>query len=356
MTLSSSPMPRFEASDAEIPWQRRNRLPSSVSVVVPCYNEEAVVATLCERLTQTVGALDVPYELVLVDDCSRDRTWELLQGLRKHYPALKVVRLARNGGQQVALTCGLDQAAGEVVIVMDADLQDPPELIPEMLRRWQSGYDVVYGKRMKREGETISKRFFAFSFYRLFSAWTGFNLPRDTGDFRLMDRRVVDALRSLRERHRFLRGMVTWIGFYQTPLEYVRPQRVAGESKYPFQKSFRLACDALVSFSLAPLRGFFYLGAGLLVVALAAAVAVAAHWYESGVLSLAGIIVTCVTLFLAVQSLLFGVLAEYVGKIFELCQRRPLYIVEAAHGDPLAAAAGNSAGEVFPLDRRMARL
>ena len=180
-------------------------LPPSLSVVVPCYNEEDVIAELERRLTTTVSALSIPYEIILVNDGSKDKTWGMLQQIAQHDKHYKVVSLSRNFGHQLALTCGLDQAKGEVVFIIDADLQDPPELFASMLSKWQEGFDIVYGKRKKRTGESFSKKLFAFMFYRIFRKLTGFELPSDTGDFRLMDRKALEALRSLKERHRFIR-------------------------------------------------------------------------------------------------------------------------------------------------------
>ena len=315
---------------------RRARLPESLSIVVPCYNEAEVVQALSERLTQVISALGINAEIILVDDRREDQTWQLILELRQHNQLIKAIRLARNSGQQLALTCGLDQANGEVVVIMDADLQDPPELLGAMIERWQAGYDVVYGKRVKREGESLGKRSFAYIFYRLFARLTGFSLPSDTGDFRLMDRKVVFALRNLRERHRFLRGMVSWVGFSQTPLEYSRPQRFAGTSKYPFRKSLRLALDALVSFSVTPLRGFLLLGGLFCLVGAGVLFSAAYLYFIRDTPSTMRLILGCSSLGLGIQCLLFGVLAEYVGRIFELVQARPLYIVDSVVGEPFS--------------------
>ena len=245
------------------PPEPRKDPPRSISIVVPCYNEELVLDELIRRLTTVVSGLTIPYELVLVDDGSKDRTWEMLLAAQTQHKQLKIIRLSRNRGHQNALTCGLDQASGEIVLVMDADLQDPPELIPEMIVKWSEGYDVVYGQRRQRHGESISKKVFAHTFYRVFHRVTGFEIPADTGDFRLMDRRAVRSLQALRERHRFIRGMVSWIGYHQTPILYDRPERFAGVTKYPFRKSLFLAIDAITAFSYAPLRFASYLGISL---------------------------------------------------------------------------------------------
>jgi dolichol-phosphate mannosyltransferase len=314
---------------------RGRELPESISVVVPCFNEEAVMEMLRSRLTAVLSSFNLPYEIVLVDDGSRDKTWEIMQRFQAQDNHFKVVKLARNFGHQLALTCGLDQAHGEVVLIMDGDLQDPPELLPEMLKLWSQGYDVVYGKRKARLGESWSKRLFAFLFYRIFEQLTGITVPRDTGDFRLMDRTAVTALQSLRERHRFIRGLVSWIGYQQTPIYYDRPERAAGNTKYPFKKSLFLALDAITSFSYAPLRFASYLGLALSVFSFIYIVVVLA-------LKIAGInfpgytsIMASVLLLGGVQLMVLGLIGEYVGRIFEQGQNRPLYLIDQVKGEPL---------------------
>jgi glycosyltransferase involved in cell wall biosynthesis len=318
--------------------KKRPQKPKSISIVVPCYNEELVLDELIRRLTIVVNALGLPYEIVLVDDGSKDKTWEMLVSHQRENPTLKVIRLSRNRGHQVALTCGLDHAVGEIVLVMDADLQDPPELIPDMIALWQEGYDVVYGQRRERHGETISKKLFAHAFYRIFHRVTGFEIPRDTGDFRLMDRRTVVALQSLREKHRFIRGMVSWIGFHQTPIVYDRPERFAGETKYPFRKSLFLAIDAITSFSYAPLRFASYLGLSLSIMSFV-------YIFVIVGLKFLGInfpgytsIMASVLLLGGVQLVVLGMIGEYVGRIFEQGQSRPLYFVDGIHGEPLRSS------------------
>lgn len=316
----------------------RTRMPQSLSVVVPCYNEQEVLAELHRRVSATVAASGISVaEIILVDDGSKDSTWQLMTELQRTDPRLKVIRLSRNYGHQLALTCGLDHAHGDVVLIIDADLQDPPELLSDMLKLWQQGYDVVYGKRMRRHGETPLKRFFAFSFYRLISHITGIEIPSDTGDFRLIDRRALQALLSLREKHRFVRGMVSWIGYHQTPLMYDRPERFAGETKYPFKKSLKLAFDAITSFSYAPLRLASYLGAILSVLAFLYIIVVIG-------LKIAGInfpgytsIMASLLLLGGVQLMVLGIIGEYVGRIFEQGQGRPLYLIDRIEGEPISS-------------------
>ena len=314
----------------------RNRAPLSMSLVIPCYNEEDVLPELRRRLKDLVSKYTFPIEVVLIDDGSKDNTWPMIQQYSQEDGFIKAVRLARNFGHQTAITCGLDQTRGEVVVILDADLQDPPELIPEMLKEWSEGYDVVYGQRRKRAGESTSKKFFAFAFYRIFEKIAGLKVPRDTGDFRLMDRRAVDALQSLRERLRFVRGMVSWIGYHQKAVQYDRPERFAGVTKYPFRKSLFLAIDAITSFTYAPLRLASYLGLATSALAFLYIVVVVA-------LKLVGIsfpgytsIMAAILLLGGVQLTVLGILGEYVGRIFEQGQQRPLYLVDQVQGEPLA--------------------
>lgn len=313
----------------------RNRAPNSLSLVIPCYNEEDVLPELRRRLQDLVAQYSFPVEVVLVDDGSKDKTWPLICQYSQEDNFIKAVRLARNFGHQTAITCGLDQTRGEVVVILDADLQDPPELIPEMINEWRDGYDVVYGQRKKRSGESAAKKFFAFAFYRIFEKIAGLQVPRDTGDFRLMDRRAVNALQSLRERHRFVRGMVSWIGYHQKAIQYDRPERYAGVTKYPFRKSLFLAIDAITSFTYAPLRLASYLGI---------ATSFFAFLYIGVViiLKICGInfpgytsIMASILLLGGLQLTVLGILGEYVGRIFEQGQQRPLYLVDQVQGEPL---------------------
>jgi glycosyltransferase involved in cell wall biosynthesis len=313
----------------------RKSRPRTISVVIPCYNEQDVLAELRRRLAEVLNELQIHYEIIFVDDGSGDRTWSMLSDFQKEDSRIKIVRLSRNFGHQRALTCGVDQARGDVVLVLDADLQDPPELLPAMLDKWQEGYYVVYGKRNSREGESSTKRLFAFGFYRIVNMLSGIEIPMDTGDFRLMDRVAVDALCSLREAQRFIRGMVSWIGFPQTAVEYDRPARFAGETKYPVRKSLVLAVDAITSFSQVPLRFASYLGfllsaiAFLYIIVVLALKVAGINW--PGYTSLMGSIL----LLGGVQLIALGVIGEYVGRIFEQTKNRPLYFVDQVRGEPL---------------------
>jgi dolichol-phosphate mannosyltransferase len=318
--------------------QPRKQAPKSVRVIVPCYNEEAVFPELLQRLTHVLDNLDVPCDVLFVDDGSSDASFQLAFEASAADERFSVIRLSRNFGHQIAISCGLDNSDAEVVVIMDADLQDPPELIPDMISLWTQGYDVVYGQRSQRSGESAFKRLCAYAFYRVINSLTGINIPVDTGDFRLMDRRAVDAFCRLGERQRFVRGMVTWIGFHQTALVYQRPIRAAGDTKYPFRKSLLLAIDAITSFSYAPLRLASWLGFGLSVVAFLYIVFVIG-------LKIAGInfrgytsLMGAILLLGGVQLIVLGVIGEYLGRIYEEVKKRPLYYVDRRIGRALEGA------------------
>lgn len=301
-----------------------------LSLVIPIFNEEAIISELERRL---VGILaDIPtigdaWEVVLVNDGSRDTSLDLLRGLAARDGRFKVLSFSRNFGHQMAITAGVDRASGQAVIVMDADLQDPPEVIGQMVSKWREGFDVVYGVRRSRAGETIFKKVTAKLFYRLLRAMLGIEIPVDAGDFRLMSRPVVLALRALRERHRFVRGMVAWVGFKQVAVEYDREARFAGETKYPLRKMIRFAVDGITSFSVLPLRLATWLGsiAGLIAV-VAGVWAVYVRFFVSGVVPGWTTIMTFVAFGTSAQLLMIGILGEYVGRVYEELKRRPLYI------------------------------
>jgi polyisoprenyl-phosphate glycosyltransferase len=299
-----------------------------LSLVLPLFNEEEVVPALLPRLKTLLDRLPVRAEVIFVDDGSVDGTARLLREAVEHDPRLRLVSLSRNFGHQAAITAGLDRAEGDAVVVMDADLQDPPEVVAELVARWQQGFDVVHARRRRRSGETWMKLLTARLFYRLFAAVAPVPTVPDSGDFRLMSRRVVLAMRGLEESHRFLRGLVAWVGFRQTVVEYDRPERPAGKTKFPFTRMARFAMDGLTSFSTAPLRLATYLGllVGLVAVAVAGWAAwdhFVAHRTIQGWTSL----IIVVSLIGAVQFVLIGIVGAYVGRIYEEVKRRPLYIV-----------------------------
>jgi glycosyltransferase involved in cell wall biosynthesis len=300
----------------------------TLSVVIPVFNEEETIPELDRRLRAFLSDLGVSWEVVFVDDGSRDESARMLQALAEQEPRYKVISFGRNFGHQIAITAGMDRAEGEAVVVMDADLQDPPEVVREMLVRWREGFDVVYAVRQRRLGETWFKRVSASLFYRLFRAILGFDVALDAGDFRLMSRPVVLTLRSLRERHRFIRGLVGWVGFRQASVGYTRQQRFAGVTKYPLRKMLGFAFDGITSFSTLPLRVATWLGAFAALVAMASG-AWALYVKLQGSAALPGwtTIMILVALGSSAQLLVVGILGAYVGRIYEEVQRRPLYTV-----------------------------
>jgi glycosyltransferase involved in cell wall biosynthesis len=298
-----------------------------VSVVTPMHNEQGSARELYRRICAALA--DVQFELVVVDDGSTDETGRLLEELADSDPRVKVVELTRSFGHQTAITAGLDSATGDAVVMLDADLQDPPELIPEMLERWRHGADVVYAVRTRREGETAFKRATANVFYRLMSKLADVDLQANSGDFRLLDRRALDALHTMRERNRYLRGMTVWVGFTQTAVEYERDERFAGETKYPFRKMVRFALDAIVSFSHAPLQ--FATIVGFICAALAfMGIPVAIVFRITGQF-VPGITTTVIAVLLlgGIQLMAIGVIGEYVGRIYDEVKQRPLYLVRS---------------------------
>jgi dolichol-phosphate mannosyltransferase len=305
-----------------------------VSVVIPCFNEEQVIRTTYECLVKVLAssaALD--FEMLFVDDGSRDRTLAILRLLQEADSRVRVIAFSRNFGHQIAVTAGLEHADGDAVVLIDADLQDPPEVIKEMLRLWQRGVDVAYGVRAVREGETAFKVWTAKAFYRLINRLSDVAIPLDTGDFRLMDRKVVDVLLSMPERDRFVRGMVAWVGFRQEALHYKRAPRCAGETKYPVRKMIRFALDGILSFSLAPLRlagwmGFATACFAMLGIAYALALRLLTHVWVPGWTLL---FIACVFIG-GIQLVSLGVLGEYVGRIYGEAKRRPLYVVRERLG------------------------
>jgi glycosyltransferase involved in cell wall biosynthesis len=302
-----------------------------ISVIAPIYNEIENLPELYRRIKESMESIDDSWELLLVDDGSVDGSTDTIRHLAKNDDRVKPVIFARNFGHQIAVTAGLDYSAGEAVVIMDADLQDPPEVIPLLVEKWKEGYEVVYAVRSEREGENFIKLFTASLFYRLIYRITDVKIPLDTGDFRLLDRKVVDVLNNMRERHRFLRGMSVWVGFKQTGVEYRRSARFAGETKFPFRKMFKFASDAITSFSYFPLQlatylGFIIAGASIL------AIPVVIILRQSGLQAFLGQATTLIAvLFLGgVQLISLGILGEYIGRLYDEAKGRPLYIVREA--------------------------
>lgn len=303
------------------------------SVVAPCYNEEGNLGELYQQVKSTMEQTGEAWELVLVNDGSRDRTLELMQELHATDPRVHFIDFARNFGHQIAVTAGMDYAQGKAIILIDADLQDPPSLFLEMIAKWKEGYDVVYAVRAERTGESWFKLTTAKLFYRLIYRITDVDIPLDTGDFRLMDRKVVVAMKQMKERHRFIRGMTSWVGFKQTGVTYIRQERFAGETKYPLRRMVKFAWDAITGFSYLPLQMAMYLGfITAAISSLFILFVIVARL--SGVQAFAGQATTLVmVLFIGgIQLISLGIIGEYLGRIYDEVKGRPLYIVNRAVG------------------------
>ena len=311
------------------------------SIVIPILNEAETLPELERRLVALFERLDGPCEAILVDDGSTDLSFELIAAMNARDPRFRVVRLSRNFGHQIAITAGLDAASGDAVVVMDGDLQDPPEVVLQMVERWRQGFDVVYAVRKAREGEPRGRLLRAALFYRLLRRLSDTEIPVDVGDFRLVDRRALEAFRSMRETNRYVRGMFSWVGFRQTSVEFVREERQRGETKYPLRKLVKLGADGLLSFSDAPLRlalqlGFFISGLSFLTGALAIAAKVGGLYAVPGMASL----VVLVSFLGGIILVVLGVQGQYIARIHEEVKNRPLYLVQDLRGfeRPVAAA------------------
>ena len=304
------------------------------SIIAPVYNESESLPELQKRITEVMTQTDEEWELVLVDDGSTDGSTGAIREMAKADPHIRPVIFARNFGHQIAVTAGLDYSRGDAVVIIDADLQDPPEMILDMIRKWKEGYEVVYAVRAEREGETWFKRTTAALFYRVIFKITDVKIPLDTGDFRLLDRRVVDVMNRMRERHRFLRGMAAWVGFKQVGLPYKRAARFAGETKYPFRKMLQLALNAITSFSYFPLQVATYIGfvsAGISIIAIPFVIIERLTGSQAFVGQATTLIAV---LFLGgVQLISLGILGEYIGRLYDEAKGRPLYIVREEPAD-----------------------
>jgi glycosyltransferase involved in cell wall biosynthesis len=314
-----------------------------LSVVVPCMNEAEVVQRTHQHLVGVLEQAAVHFEIIFVDDGSTDSTPELLRAFQNSDLRVRVVRLSRNFGHQVAITAGLEHASGDAVVVIDSDLQDPPEVILEFVSKWFDGYDVVYGVRTERDGETGFKKWSAKAFYRFFSQMSDTRMPLDTGDFRLMDRRVVNAFLSMPERDRFVRGMVSWLGFSQVAVPYHRASRIAGKTKFSLFKMLRFALDGIFSFSILPLRLATWTGFAASGVAVAGIVAIfLEHFFNVPGLVRGWSSAVIGELFIGgVQLVCLGIIGEYVGRIYGESKRRPLYVVRERMGFEVKDAAAN---------------
>ena len=306
---------------------------TKLTLVAPCYNEEQVLPEFVARVTAVCAKLGCEYELVLINDGSRDHTHAVALRLAQDDPHLRVISFIRNFGHQAAVTAGLDLAVGDAVVLIDSDLQDPPEVIVDMFARWRDGADVVYGQRRTREGESVFKLLTAKLFYRLLAWSTDRTIPMDTGDFRLMDRKVVEVLKLMRERHRFIRGMVSWVGGRQEPVLYDRKPRFAGTTGYPFAKMLSFAIDAVTSFSVLPLRLLTYSALAVLGLTLVMAIVVFVMkvvnpgYFIPGYAS----IMLTIMFFGGINLLAFGIIGEDLGRMYESIKGRPLYVIESIH-------------------------
>lgn len=303
---------------------------SKISVIIPVFNETEVIDATYKRMKSVMDGLGMEYELLFVNDGSRDDTEQKISGYAEKDKTVKLLSFSRNFGHQCAISAGMDYACGDAVVVIDADLQDPPELIPKMIEKWQEGYEVVYGKRLKRKGETLFKKATAKLFYRMLKHLTSVDIPVDTGDFRLIDRKVCDIFRRLQEKNRFIRGLVSWIGFRQTYVEYVREERLAGETKYPLKKMIRFAMDGILSFSYIPLKlasflGFLISGLSFLYLIF---VLIQKLFYPVGLVPGWTSIVAVLLIFNGIILILLGVIGEYIGRIYDEVRNRPLYIID----------------------------
>ena len=298
------------------------------SIIVPLYNEEEVISECHRQLCEVMADCGGSYELIYVNDGSRDKTMVLAREIAARDNHVKIISFSRNFGHQTAITAGMDLASGKAVVVIDADLQDPPRVILEMIAKWKEGYEVVYGKRTKRKGESVFKKVSAKVFYRTLNSMTDVDIPVDTGDFRLLDRKVIDALKKLPERNRYVRGLVSWVGFRQAAVEYVREERFAGETKYPLRKMLKFASDALTSFSHKPLKISTYLGILLSAASLIFLLVMLILALVNGSAVAGWVIVSSISLFFnGVVLIMLGLIGQYIARIYDEVKARPLYII-----------------------------
>ena len=311
-----------------------------VSMVVPVFNESEVIATFYQRATAALAGLpDSDYEILFVDDGSSDDTYQRLMAFAVVDPHVRLVKFSRNFGHQIAITAGIDHARGDCVVVIDADLQDPPEVVASMIDQWHAGFDVVYGVRSDRDGETPMKLMTASIYYRLLRRLTNVQIPANVGDFRLMSRRAVDELRRLREKDRFVRGLVSWIGFKQTGVTYSRDKRYAGVTKYPYRKMLKFAFDGITSFSTAPLKIATWTGYGAALLAVLYLLSVFVQKLLGFTVDGWATIMVAMLFLGSVQLICLGILGEYLGRIFNEVKPRPMYVVEEVRSSDTSRSA-----------------
>lgn len=305
-----------------------------LSVVVPVYNEAEVLGAFYTQTTHALDPLDLDYEIIFVDDGSQDSSFDQLSNLAKKDARVRVIKFSRNFGHQIAITAGIDDASGDCVVVIDSDLQDPPEVIEAMIMKWREGYDVVYGVRDDRDGENALKLWTASLFYKLLRRLVKIDIPVNVGDFRLMSRRAARELKQLREKERFVRGLVSWVGFRQTGVTYHRVARFAGETKYPYSKMLKFALDGITSFSTMPLRVATWLGYGSAVLAVLYLGSVFVQKAMGGTVEGWATIMVAMLFLGSVQLICLGIMGEYIGRMFNEIKPRPMYVVEERLGTP----------------------
>ena len=303
------------------------------SIIIPVFNEEVVIQESYSRLKKIMDSIGEDYELIFIDDGSKDSTEDKIKDFAKKDNKVRLLSFSRNFGHQIALSAGLDYVSGDAIIIIDADLQDPPEVIPEMINKWKEGFEVVYGKRINRKGETAFKKFTAYVFYRVFNKITGYNIPVDTGDFRLVDKKVCEAMKNIPEKSRYMRGLFSWVGFKQTSVGYIREERFAGETKYPFGKMAKFALDAIFSFSYKPLAMASYIGFFISAISFAYIIYIIYLKYFTFKTVLGWSSILAVNLFFnGIILMILGIIGEYIGRIYEETKERPLYILREKIG------------------------
>ncbi|OGI20709.1 MAG: glycosyltransferase [Candidatus Melainabacteria bacterium RIFCSPHIGHO2_02_FULL_34_12] len=298
------------------------------SIVIPVFNEEPVIQEFYSRLKKVMDSTNENYELIFINDGSYDSTGELVKNFAKKDSKVKLLNFSRNFGHQIAISAGLDYASGDATVIIDADLQDPPEIIIEMIKKWKEGYEVVYGKRIKRKGETFFKKFTAFVFYRLLKNLTSFDIPVDTGDFRLIDKKICNIIKGLSEKSRYLRGLISWMGFKQTSVEYIRDERHAGYTKYYLRNLLKLALDGITSFSYKPLKLAYYFGFGLSGFSfLYLLILIYQKLFIKTTIPGWSSVIAVILFFNGIILIILGIIGEYIGRIYEETKGRPLYIL-----------------------------
>jgi dolichol-phosphate mannosyltransferase len=328
--------------------------PVQYSIIVPVFNEEAVIPVLLHQLDALIGRLDGAAEIIIVDDGSTDSSSIVLRERAKSDSRYRYIGLTRNFGHQIAITAGLDAARGDAVIVMDADLQDPPEVVERMIARWKDGFDVVYARRVSRDSENAFKRLTSSLFYRVLRRMSSVDIPQDVGDFRLVDRRVLDMFRAMPEQDRFVRGMFAWLGFRQASVDFHRPARAAGTTKYPLWKMARLAVNGLIGFSDAPLRAAIWLGLAVSAFAMVFGLYAIARYLESAVIPGWTSTIVIVSFFSGINLMVSGVIGLYIGRIHAEVKRRPLYVVDQDIGmDRIRNAPAKRTGQAAPAAAKL---